>query len=113
MHEMALAEGVREIVEETARRHGAARVRSVRLEIGRLAPVDAAALRLAFEFVKRGSVADSARLDVVEDEGSAWCMRCCESVAIAARGEPCPKCAHYQLQITGGEGMRVLDVEIA
>ena len=113
MHEMALAEGVREIVEETARTHGATRVRSVRIEIGRLAPVDAAALRFAFEFVKRGSVADSARLDVVDGEGSAWCMRCCEAVAISARGEPCPTCGHYQLQVTGGDGMRVLDVEIA
>jgi len=39
MHEMALAEGVREIVDETARSSGAGRVAAVRLEIGRLAQV--------------------------------------------------------------------------
>jgi hydrogenase nickel incorporation protein HypA/HybF len=112
MHEMALAEGVREIVDEAARSGGARRVAAVRLEIGQLAQVEVEALRFAFDVVKRGSLADSARLEIVESEGSAWCMRCSESVAIAGRGEPCPKCAHYQLQVTGGDRMRVLEIEI-
>jgi hydrogenase nickel incorporation protein HypA/HybF len=112
MHEVALAEGVREIVDEAARSNGAHRVAAVRVEIGRLAQVEVDALRFAFDVVKRGSVADSARLEIVESEGSAWCMRCSESVAIAGRGEPCPKCAHYQLQVTGGDRMRVLEIEI-
>ena len=112
MHEMALAEGVREIVDEAARSGGARRVAAVRVEIGRLAQVEVEALRFAFEVVKRGSLADSARLEIVEREGSAWCMRCCEAVVIAGCGEPCPKCAHYQLQVTGGDRMRVLEIEI-
>lgn len=112
MHEMALAEGVREIVDEAARSGGARRVAAVRLEIGRLAQVEVDALRFAFDVVKRGSLADSARLEIVESEGSAWCMRCSETVAIAGLGEPCPKCAHYQLQVTGGDRMRVLEIEV-
>ncbi len=112
MHEMALAEGVREIVEETARANGARRVAAVRLEIGQLAQVEIEALRFAFEVVKRGSLADSARLEIVEREGSAWCMLCCEPVAIAGHGEGCPKCAHHQLQVTGGDRMRVLEIEV-
>lgn len=112
MHEMALAEGVREIVDQAAREGGARRVAAVRLEIGRLAQVEIEALRFAFEVVKRGSLADSARLEIVEREGSAWCMLCCEPVVIAGHGDACPKCAHYQLQITGGERMRVLEIEV-
>jgi hydrogenase nickel incorporation protein HypA/HybF len=112
MHEMSLAEGVREIVDETARSNGAQRVAAVRLEIGKLAQVEIEALRFAFEVVKRGSLADAARLEIVECEGTAWCMRCCEAVVIAGRGDACPKCAHYQLQVTGGDRMRVLEIEI-
>ena len=41
MHEMALAEDVLRIVEDTARREGLRRVRAVWLEIGQLASVDA------------------------------------------------------------------------
>jgi len=112
MHEMALAEGVREIVDATARRNGARRVAAVRLEIGRLAQVEVASLRFAFEVVRRGSLAADARLDIVETDGTAWCMRCAEPVAIAARGDACPRCGSYQLQVTGGDRMQVLDIEI-
>ncbi len=112
MHEMSLAESVREIVEETARSNGAGRVTAVRLEIGRLAQVEIEAMRFAFDVVKRGSLADAARLEIVETDGSAWCMRCSAAVAIARRGDACPKCDSYQLQVTGGDRMRVMDIEI-
>lgn len=112
MHEMALAESVREIVEDTARASGASRVTLVRLEIGRLAQVEADALRFAFEVVQRGSVAEGARLDIVESDGSAWCMRCSSTVIITRRGDACPACGSHQLQVTGGDRMRVLEIEI-
>jgi len=112
MHEMSLAESVREIVEDTARASAAARVTLVRLEIGKLAQVEVDALRFAFEVVQRGSVAEGARLDIVESDGSAWCMQCSAAVIITRRGDACPACGSYQLQVTGGERMRVLEIEI-
>ncbi|MDP2005853.1 MAG: hydrogenase maturation nickel metallochaperone HypA [Rubrivivax sp.] len=112
MHEMSLAESVREIVDDTARAHGAQRVKVVRLEIGRLSQVEVEAMRFAFEVVQHGSLAEGARLDIVEADGTAWCMRCSESVVITRRGDPCPRCASYQLQVTGGDRMRVMDIEI-
>lgn len=112
MHEMSLAEGVREIVEETARANGARRVSVVRLEIGRLSQVEVDAMRFAFDVVQRGSVAEGARLDIVETDGTAWCMRCAAPVVIGQRGDPCPVCQTYQLQVTGGDRMRVMDIEI-
>ncbi len=112
MHEMSLAESVREIVEETARENGARRVAAVRLEIGRLAQVEIEAMRFAFEVVKRGSLAEGARLDIVEVDGTAWCMRCSETVAITQRGDACPSCGSYQLQVSSGDRMRVMDIEI-
>ena len=112
MHEMSLAESVREIVDETARSNGARRVAVVRLEIGKLAQVEIDAMRFAFDVVMRGSLAETARLDIVETDGSAWCMRCLEAVAIVRRGDACPRCDSYQLQVTGGDRMRVMDIEI-
>ena len=112
MHEMSLAESVREIVDETARSHSARRVAAVRLEIGRLAQVEIDAMRFAFDVVMRGSLADTARLEIVEIDGTAWCMRCSDPVTIARRGDPCPRCGGWQLQVTGGDRMRVVDIEI-
>jgi hydrogenase nickel incorporation protein HypA/HybF len=112
MHEMSLAESVRDIVEETARASGAQQVAAVRLEIGRLAQVEVEAMRFAFDVVMRGSLADQARLEIVEADGTAWCMRCSEPVVITRRGDACPGCGSYQLQVTGGDRMRVMDIEV-
>ena len=112
MHEMALASSVLQIVEDTARRHGAPRVSAVRLEIGRLSHVEPEALRFSFDVVTRDSLADGARLEIVATDGTAWCMRCSVSVALERLGDPCPCCGSYQLQVTGGDDMRVKDIEI-
>ena len=104
MHEMSLAESVREIVEDTARANGARRVAAVRLEIGKLSQVEVEAMRFAFEVVMRGTLAAT--------DGSAWCMRCSLPVVIGQRGDGCPQCGSHQLQVTGGERMRVMDIEI-
>lgn len=112
MHEMSLAESVREIVEDTARANGAQRVLAVRLEIGKLAQVEPEAMRFAFEVVKRGSLADQANLEIVETDATAWCMPCGTGVTITARGNPCPRCGSHQLQVTGGDRMRVMDIQI-
>jgi hydrogenase nickel incorporation protein HypA/HybF len=112
MHEMSLAESVREIVEDTARANGARRVAAVRLEIGKLSQVEVEAMRFAFDVVMRGSLAETARLEIVESDGSAWCMQCSQAVVITQRGEACAHCGSYHLQVTGGERMRVMDIEI-
>ncbi|MBP6764731.1 MAG: hydrogenase maturation nickel metallochaperone HypA [Rubrivivax sp.] len=112
MHEMSLAESVREIVQDTAAANGATHVKLVRLEIGRLAQVELDAMRFAFDVVKRGSLAESAVLEIVEVDGTAWCLACSTAVTITQRGDACPHCGSYQLQVSGGDRMRVLDIEI-
>ncbi len=113
MHEMALAESMVEIVEATARRNGATRVTEVRLELGALSHVERGALAFCFDAVTRGGLADGARLAIIATPGLAWCMPCGESVSIDNRGEPCPRCGGYQLQVTAGDEMRLKDILIA
>lgn len=113
MHEMSLAEGVMQIVEDTARANEAQTVRAVWLELGALSHVELDALHFAFDVVRRGTVAADARLEVVRTPGRAWCMPCGESVALARLGDPCPRCGSHQLQVTQGDEMRVKEIEIA
>lgn len=112
MHEMSLAEGVVQIVEDYARRESFRRVKTVWLEIGRLSGVETEAMRFCFEAATRGTVAESAKLEILETPGSAWCLQCSEPVAVAARYDPCPRCGGYQLQVTGGTEMRVKELEV-
>lgn len=112
MHEMSLAEGVLSVIEEAARAQRFTMVKTVRLEIGRLAAVEPDALRFAFDVVKRGSLANDAQLDIVDVPGAAWCLRCCEVVPLSARGDACPRCGSFQLQVSAGEELRVKELEV-
>lgn len=112
MHEMSLAEGIVQIVEDATRVEGGTQVKAVWLEIGSLACVEKEALRFCFEVVTRDTVAQGARLEIIETPGQGWCMKCEGNVAVAAQYEPCPVCGSYQIQITGGNEMRVKELEI-
>jgi hydrogenase nickel incorporation protein HypA/HybF len=112
MHEMSLAEGVLGVLEDSARRQGFRAVKTVWLEIGRLAAVELDALQFSFDVIKRGTLADGARLQIVDVPGAAWCMKCGDMVAIDERGAACPACGSYQLQIAGGADMRVRELEV-
>ncbi|NOJ44841.1 hydrogenase maturation nickel metallochaperone HypA [Bradyrhizobium archetypum] len=112
MHEMALCEGIVEIVEEEARRRSFSRVKTVCLEIGALSHVAPEAMRFCFAAVAARTIADGAVIEVVELPGVAWCFACSRSVEIAHRDEPCSCCGSYQLQVTGGEEMRVKELEV-
>jgi len=113
VHEMSLAEGMLQIVEETARKNGAAKVTAVWLELGALSHVEAEALRFCFDAITRGGAADGARLEIVTTPGRAWCMQCSDTVDLARLGDACPRCGGYQLQVTQGEEMRLREIEIA
>ncbi|MCF8208631.1 MAG: hydrogenase maturation nickel metallochaperone HypA [Rhodoferax sp.] len=112
MHEMALAEGILQLVEETAKREHAARVKLVVLEIGKLSTVEPQALKFCFDAVTRGSLADGAVLEIIHVPGTGWCMQCADTVPLTALFEACPQCGGFQVQATGGTEMRVKEIEI-
>ena len=112
MHEMSLAEGIRQIVEDAGRAQGFGRVRTVVLEIGQLASVEPEALRFCFDVVMKDSIAAGATLTIETLPGSGWCMQCARSVPVTALYEACPCCGSYQVQPTGGTEMRVKELEI-
>ncbi len=113
MHEMSLAEGIREIVLDQARQHGFARVTCLRLEIGRFAGVEKPALEFAFDVVMRGSPAEGARLEMLDLPGRALCFDCETTVEIDSRLSPCPRCGGGRLLPEGGDEMRIKDMEVA
>jgi hydrogenase nickel incorporation protein HypA/HybF len=110
MHEMALAEGILQIVEYAAMQQGFKRVTEVRLEIGALSGVEVDALSFCLDMVLKNSIAEGARLELDKLPGIGYCLDCGETVPVNALYEACPKCGSYQVQATGGTEMRVKDL---
>jgi hydrogenase nickel incorporation protein HypA/HybF len=110
MHELSLAGGVLRLVEQAAVREGFQRVQRLVLEAGALSGVEVRALRFALDAVAPGTCLEGCTIDIEEPAGQAWCMACSQTVALAARGDPCPRCGSWQLQPTGGTELRVREL---
>ena len=93
MHELSLAGGILQVVEDAAAREAFARVLQLRLEVGKLAGVELQALRFALEAIAPGTLLEGAEVLIDEPPGRAWCMGCSTAVEIGQRGDACPACA--------------------
>ena len=112
MHEMSLADGVLQVIEDSAKANGFTRVKTVWLEIGALAGVEVEAMRFCFDAVVKGTIADGCRLEIIETPGQAYCLACGNTVPIQQRYDPCPSCGGYQVQPTGGMELKVRELEV-
>jgi len=70
MHELSLAEGVLQVIEDAARTEDFSRVTMVFLELGQHAAVERESLAFCFDVVAAGSIAEGACLDIVDVPGS-------------------------------------------
>ncbi len=113
MHEMSLCEGMRQVIEDQVRQHKVARIKTVRVELGRFAGVEKDALSFAFDIVMRGSPAEGADLIMLYLPGKAMCYDCVKEVQIENRLDPCPDCGGGKLMPMGGDEMRIKDLEVA
>lgn len=112
MHEMSIAEGIVQVLEEQASTQSYQRVKAVWLEIGPLANIETEALRFCFDAVTRSTLAEGAKLEIIELPGQAFCMQCLTTVSITQRFDACSQCGSYQLQVTQGDEMRIKELEV-
>jgi len=112
MHEISICEGILSILEDNAKTQGYNKVKTVWLEIGELAGIEIEALRFGFDVVTQHSIAKDSRLEIITIPGVAWCMSCAKNVNVNQKFQACPDCGSYQLQITGGDQMRIKELEV-
>lgn len=112
MHEMALCESIRNIIEQQARIEAFQKVTRVALSVGAFSGVEIEALRFGFDVVMAGSPAEDASLEIIEQEGRGWCMPCAREVVIEQRFDACPDCGSYQMHVTGGEDLKIYELEV-
>ncbi len=112
MHELALSQGMIDVVCQQAIADGARRVRRVRIAIGALCSVEPNAIEFCFDAVSRGTLAEGAVLEIDRPPGRAHCLACDRVVTIAGRDQPCPLCRGHRWVLVGGEDLRVLELEV-
>jgi hydrogenase nickel incorporation protein HypA/HybF len=109
VHELAIAE---EVVAIVAARTDGARVTRVVLEIGRLCAVLPDAMRFCFDLATEGTVAEGARLEIIEIPGRGQCRGCGAEVVLDRPFGRC-RCGGSDLEWLAGEELRVKEVTLA
>jgi hydrogenase nickel incorporation protein HypA/HybF len=112
VHELSLCQGLIGIIEEEAVRQQFSRVTRVRLEVGCLAAVEPQAMSFAFEVARQGTVCDGAELVMLDVPGKGWCFDCQTSVDVTDRLGGCPACGGARIQVTGGDELKIRDLEV-
>jgi len=112
MHEVSLIESVIALVEEQRAQQAFARVSMIRLQVGALGHAAPEALRFCFDAVTTGTIAEGSRLEIEMIPGEGWCADCQDSVPLDERFGACPLCAGSRVRMTGGDALRLAEMEV-
>ena len=111
MHELALSQGIVELVLAHARREGLRSVTRIVLEVGAAAGVEPESLRFCFEAAAFDTAAQGAelRIDAVPLRGR--CRECGLEFEPPGLMAACPRCQAYAPRFTSGRELRVKEFE--
>jgi len=112
MHEFSLAAELLTLIEDTARKNGARRVRSASLEIGELASVDGEALRFAFESQSAQTLAEGCVLDWRQVPLVVNCPTCGHTGPTDLLAVACGGCGGSPVRVVSGRGMRLVSIDV-
>lgn len=111
MHELSIAQSIVEVVEQRAQECGAARVTSVRLQVGEASGIVADPLMFSFEMLAGLSpLLEGARLVIDAVPHRARCQRCEQEFAVKNYVPRCPACAEWSADILSGTELSILEM---
>ncbi len=109
MHEMAITCSIVEIVSEAA--HGR-QISAVTVEVGKLSCIAPDALAFCLDVVAKGTVLEGARLNILEIDGWARCLKCGAEFAVPSAVMPCG-CGSHDLRMLRGQELNIKSMELA
>ena len=104
MHEESLVKGLLQQVEQIQAENGSGQVLEIQVEVGPLSGVEPLLFSLAFDRLIPGTIAEGARLNLVEVPLHAHCPACDLELEVIAFNFHCPHC-QGNLRVQRGDGL--------
>jgi hydrogenase nickel incorporation protein HypA/HybF len=112
MHELSVCQALIDQVERVARDNGARRVMSIVVSVGPLSGIEPQLLEHAYPLAAAGTMAENAELVVETVPVKVRCRTCHTETEAAPNRLVCAVCNDWQVDVTGGEEMLLLRVEV-
>ena len=112
MHELALAQGVIDIVKAEAEKQGFERVLEITLIVGEYSGIVPECLAEFFPIAAKGSPAEGAQLKTEALPASFRCADCGYEGAVERREACCPACGSEAIKMTSGREFYVESLRV-
>ena len=110
MHERSLVQTLIEQIDDELARRGLQHLEEVRLEVGEFSGVEPLLMQVAFEELAAGHWPQPVRLIWSTTPLTARCLACRQEFEVERFRFICPACEHRQVEIVGGEDIRLVSV---
>lgn len=113
MHEMSLTQSILDIAIEHAKANNAKKILLINIKSGRMMAIVDDAMQFAFEYLKKGTIAEEAILIIEHVPIVVECLEC-NSKSQTEKHEilTCPKCGAHFVKILTGKEFYVDSIEI-
>lgn len=113
MHEVYIAESLLETAIQKCRDEGFARIKSIKVKIGKASSVSNEALLFLFDAIKIGSIASEASLAIEEIPTTGSCKSCSGQFSVDRDFIfECPYCGSDSVIIKSGNGVELSELEV-
>lgn len=112
MHEMAIAQGILDIVLKTAAENSAKKVTGIKLLVGQMTQIVPESLTFGFEALSMGSIAEGANLEITIVPLVGQCNSCQQQFAVEKYCFLCPHCNSASVVVVSGRELAVDYLEV-
>ena len=115
MHELQVTERILDVVLDHASRHEVKKVVFINLRIGDLSDLEGEWIQRYFEYLSRGTLAETAKLVIEKMPIVLECDECSCSFEVQKQdlGEaPCPECGEMRCRLISGREYTVSNMEV-
>ena len=112
MHELAIAQGIIEIVNSEAKKNGFKRVLEISLKMGELSGMVPDCLLEFFPVAAKGSAAEGAELSIEQVPARFQCLECGYEGEIDRKNACCAQCRSSAIRMTAGREFYVESLKV-
>jgi hydrogenase nickel incorporation protein HypA/HybF len=113
MHEVSIIQRALHVAAQHAEKEHCSSIRSIQLRVGALSGAVPEALQFAFEVLKKGTLAENARLDIERVQPVSYCQACQIEFSPEDVCYACPQCGKLSPALVRGNELELAKLEVA